>query len=187
LASCDVLNSSRATRGGTPPPLSPALQLRKRVGTLDGVTDEPRSSDRYRSFAASGIRVGTDLTEVQAVADSINTFGDRYIRRVYTDHEIDYCTGDPQHEAERFAARFAAKEAVVKVLRPTDVRPDWRSIEVRRDRQGWCEINLCDLADELAMKAGITALAVSLSHDGAYASAVVVAQLADATAPAGDS
>ena len=156
------------------------------------MTDGPPSSDRYRRFAASGIRVGTDLTEIQAVADSINTFGDRYIRRIYTDHEIDYCTGDPQQVAERFAARFAAKEAVVKVLRPTDVRPDWRSIEVRRDPHGWCEIGLSDLADDLAVKAGITALAVSLSHDGAYASAVVVAQLdeaqlADATAPPGDS
>jgi len=151
------------------------------------VTDAPKGGDRYRPFAASGIRVGTDLTEIRAVADSINTFGDRYTRRIYTDHEIDYCTGDPEHAAEHFAARFAAKEAVVKVLRPTDARPDWRSIEVRRDPKGWCEINLCDLAYDLAVQAGITALTVSLSHDGAYASAVVVAQLADATAPPGDS
>jgi holo-[acyl-carrier protein] synthase len=158
------------------------LQFCKAVATLAGVTDERR----YQLFAASGFRVGTDLTEIQAVADSINTFGDRYIGRIYTDHEIDYCCGDPEHAAARFAARFAAKEAVVKVLRPTDVRPDWRSIEVRRDPQGWCEINLRDLAYDLARRAGITALAVSLSHDGAYASAVVVAQLTNATEPPGE-
>ena len=170
-----------------PPTLVPALQFCKSVATLAGVTDELPSDNRYRRFAASGFRVGTDLTEIQGVADSINTFGDRYIRRIYTDHEIDYCVGDPDHTAARFAARFAAKEAVLKVLRPTDVRPDWRSIEVRRDAQGWCEINLCDLAYDLATQAGITALAVSLSHDGAYASAVVVAQIAGATEPPGDS
>jgi holo-[acyl-carrier protein] synthase len=94
---------------------------------------------------------------------------------------------DPEHAAARFAARFAAKEAVVKVLRPIDVRPDWKSIEVHRDPQGWCEINLCDLAHDLATRAGITALAVSLTHDGAYASAVVVAQITNATEPPGDS
>ena len=170
-----------------PPTLVPVLRFCKSVATLAVVTDDDRSDDRYRRFASSAFRVGMDLTEIQAVADSINTFGDRYIRRIYTDHEIEYCVSEPEHAAARFAARFAAKEAVVKVLRPVDVRPDWKSIEVRRDPQGWCEINLCDLAYDLATRAGIAALAVSLTHDGAYASAVVVAQIANATEPPGDS
>ena len=68
------------------------------------------------------IRVGTDLTCVADVASSIERFGDRYLRRLFTDHELDATGGAP----ERLAARFAAKEATVKVLRPTGAQPDWR-------------------------------------------------------------
>ena len=108
------------------------------------------------SSASPGrIRVGTDLCSVQAVADSVATFGDRYLRRIYTDHELEYCGTDPARANERLAARFAAKEAAVKVLRPVDVRPNWLSIEVRRDPGGWCELSLTGSAAEMAEQASI--------------------------------
>jgi holo-[acyl-carrier protein] synthase len=131
--------------------------------------------DAFRG--ADSVRVGTDLCSVQDVADSVEHFGDRYLRRVYTDHELEYCSSDPMLSAERLAARFAAKEATVKVLRPTDVRPDWRTIEVRRDPAGWCELSLTGSAARLAQDAKIGALAVSMSHDGGIANAVVVATM----------
>jgi holo-[acyl-carrier protein] synthase len=121
------------------------------------------------------VRVGTDLCSVQAVADSVATFGDRYLARVYTDDERAYCEADPALTAERLAARFAAKEAVVKVLRPATERPEWRSIEVRRDPGGWCEVELSGTAERLAREAGINSLSVSMSHEGGLANAVVVA------------
>ena len=96
--------------------------------------------DTFRG--GDSVRVGTDLCSVQDVADSVERYGDRYLRRVYTDHELEYCSSDPARSAERLAARFAAKEATVKVLRPNDARPDWRTIEVRRDPSGWCELSL---------------------------------------------
>jgi holo-[acyl-carrier protein] synthase len=123
------------------------------------------------------IRVGIDLCSVQAVADSVATFGDRYLHRIYTEHELEYCGADPGRSAERLAARFAAKEAAVKVLRPRDARPEWRSIEVRRDPGGWCELVLTGSAAELAREASINSLSVSLSHEGDMANAVVVATL----------
>ena len=123
------------------------------------------------------VRVGIDLCSVQDVAESVAQFGDRYLRRIYTDHELEYCGSDPQRSAERLAARFAAKEATVKVLRPPDARPDWRSIEVRRDPGGWCEIALTGSAARLAREAEISSLAVSLSHDSGLANAVVVATM----------
>ena len=125
------------------------------------------------------IRVGIDLCSVQDVAESVATFGDRYLQRVYTEDELEYCRRDPARSAERLAARFAAKEAAVKVLRPTDARPDWRSIEVRRDPGGWCELFLTGTAASLAEAASITSLSVSLSHDAGLANAVVVATLRD--------
>ena len=127
------------------------------------------------SASTARIRVGTDLCSVQAVADSIVAFGDRYLRRVYTEHELESCGTDSAQAAERLAARFAAKEAVVKVLRPVDARPDWRSIEVRRDPAGWCELELTGRAADLAREAEIGSLSVSLSHEDGMANAVVVA------------
>ena len=131
--------------------------------------------DAFRG--AGSVRVGTDLCSVQDVADSVERFGDRYLSRVYTDHELEYCHSDPALSAERLAARFAAKEATVKVLRPSDVRPDWRTIEVLRDPAGWCELLLTGTAARLAREAEIGGLALSMSHDGGVANAVVVATM----------
>lgn len=132
------------------------------------------------SSARERVRVGVDLCSVEAVAESVAAFGDRYLRRIYTDHEIEYCASDPVLAAERLAARFAAKEAVVKVLRPLGARPNWRSIEVQRDPGGWCELSLTGSAALLAEEASISSLAVSLSHEGDMANAVVVAMLSQA-------
>jgi hypothetical protein len=59
------------------------------------------------------IGTGVDLIEVERIARSIERFGERFLRRVYTDHEIAYCSRK-RINAESFAARFAAKEAGAK-------------------------------------------------------------------------
>jgi holo-[acyl-carrier protein] synthase len=116
-----------------------------------------------------------DLVSVAEVADSVSTTGQRYLDRVYTAHEQACCPGRPEVAAAGLAARFAAKEAVVKVLRPVGPRPPWRSIEVRRSAGGACELSLSGAAQRLASEAGISELAVSLTHEGPWAAAVVVA------------
>jgi holo-[acyl-carrier protein] synthase len=125
--------------------------------------------------SGDGVRVGNDVVLVADVRRSIERFGDRYLRRVFTEHELSSCEGEPTVVAARLAARFAAKEAVVKVLRPTDVRPPWTDIEVRRAPEGACDLRLHGLAARMADDAGISSLAVSLSHEGDIATAVVVA------------
>lgn len=125
--------------------------------------------------SGTAIRVGADLTAVHQVADSVARFGDRYLRRVYTDHEIASCAGSSSVSAAGLAARFAAKEATIKVLRPTGHQPDWRSIEVRRDPRGWCSLSLSGHAAVLAHEAGIDEIEVSLTHEDDLAAAVVVA------------
>jgi holo-[acyl-carrier protein] synthase len=133
--------------------------------------------------SGTSIRVGADLVMVDHVADSIACFGDRYLRRVYTDHEIDSCGGAPSVASAGLAARFAAKEAALKVLRPTGYRPQWRSIEVRRHDGGWCTMSLSGYAAELATQAGLGELAVSLTHEEGIAGAVVVALCQDDPGP----
>ncbi len=125
-------------------------------------------------MAEPALRLGTDIVDVRSVEASIERFGRRYLERVYTDAEIAYCGSDASGGAERFAARFAAKEATLKVLRPTDWRPEWRHIEVVRQDGGWCEIQLRGPAAALAEQQGIQILSCSLAHERGYATAVVL-------------
>ncbi len=123
-----------------------------------------------------GVRVGADIARVDDVRASVARFGDRYLERVFTPHEIASCGGTSSVAAASLAARFAAKEATIKVLRPTGVTPAWKSIEVRQHPSGWCELELSGEAAKLAAAAQITELAVSLTHEGDIAAAVVLAQ-----------
>lgn len=121
---------------------------------------------------AMGNRVGIDLASAQAVREALEAHGTRYLDRVYSRAEQADCAGDPV----RLAARFAAKEAVVKVLRPGPDRPiPLLDIEVRRHSHGHTELHLRGAAAELAAIEGLDDLAVSLSHEGDLATAVVLA------------
>ena len=123
-----------------------------------------------------GLRVGIDLVSVAAVADSIEEHGERYLKRVYTEAELSDCQGEGGPNAERLAARFAAKEAALKVLRPADEAIPFSAIEVVRDRAGWVALELSDRALSAADSQGLKGFAVSISHEGAYATAVVTAE-----------
>ncbi len=120
-------------------------------------------------FGAVGCRIGCDLLAVADVCDSIEQFGERYLRRVYTPREVATCAGRPH----RLAARFAAKEAAIKVLQATDVALPLLSIETRRVDAGWCELELSGAAAQLARDQHLTDFQVSLSHEAHYVMAVV--------------
>jgi holo-[acyl-carrier protein] synthase len=112
--------------------------------------------------------------EIAQVARSVEAFGDRYLARIFTADEIGYCLSRAPDSASHLAARFAAKEATFKALRTGDVATDWRSVEIRRSADGSCEIVLHGGMRTLADRLDVDVLSVSLSHDGAYASAVVI-------------
>jgi holo-[acyl-carrier protein] synthase len=132
-----------------------------------------------RKVSASSPRraVGIDLVCIADVAHSVTTFGNRYLNRLYTTDEIRYCldSGGPAVAAGRLAARFAAKEAVFKALRWGNRPTDWRSVEIRRSRYGWCTVRLHGEARRVADRAGLTGFDVSMAHEGEYATAVVTA------------
>jgi holo-[acyl-carrier protein] synthase len=117
------------------------------------------------------LRVGIDLVRAASVAASIDEHGDAYLQRVYTPQEVADCQGDPL----RLAARFAAKEAAMKVLEPDpDAAVPWPSIEVVRRAPAAPALHLHGPAAELARAAGLTAFALSFTHEDEYAAAVVV-------------
>jgi holo-[acyl-carrier protein] synthase len=125
------------------------------------------------------MRVGIDLVTVEEVRDALDTHAERYLQRLYTPGELADCTSPTGFDAERLAGRFAAKEAVVKVLRPCDTPLPLRTIEVRRNESGSVEIALSGEAEELARAQELTGFALSISHEAGYATAVVIASVSD--------
>jgi holo-[acyl-carrier protein] synthase len=121
------------------------------------------------------VSVGIDLVRVSRVAESLHRFGERFLRRVFTDGEIAYANTSPELASERLAARFAAKEATIKALDLVELGVGWRSIEVERGPRGKCRLVLHGPARAAADAAGVAELSVSLSHEGDYATAVVLA------------
>ena len=126
--------------------------------------------------AGPTVSVGIDLVDVREVAESISRFGDRYLRRVYTAGEIAYARQAPGETARRLAARFAAKEATLKALGAPNRGIGWRSIEVVVSPEGAPGMALSAAAQRAARTAGVSSLAVSLTHQGDLAAAVVVAE-----------
>ena len=122
------------------------------------------------------LRVGLDLVEVSTVAESLRgAHRERYLERVYTDREVETCSGSSgQVVAERLAARFAAKEAVLKALPGTGDGIPLTQIEVVEDPSGGVGLALSGRAAELFDACGDVEIALSLTHEGGFAAATVV-------------
>jgi holo-[acyl-carrier protein] synthase len=115
-------------------------------------------------------RTGCDLQRIDDVSAAVRDFGARYLDRVYTPVEQDaYRVGG----APSLAARFAAKEAVLKLIGSAD-GVDPRSVEIAH-QDGRPVVRLSGLAATLAVEAGVGPIDISLSHSGDHALAVAVA------------
>ena len=122
--------------------------------------------------------IGIDLASVDAVAASIAAHAERYLTRIYTPDELAACRdGHGVPVAERLAARFAAKEALLKILRSGDEPIPWRAISVRTNRFGAPSFELSGAAQAAARRRGLRSLALSLTHEGPLAAAVVSADV----------
>lgn len=116
------------------------------------------------------LATGVDIIEIERVAQASRRWGSRFLERIYTPDELAYCGG----KAQRLATRFAAKEAVMKVL-GTGIRGvGWKEIEVVRRRGQPPTIRLHGRAFARAQTLGMTELAVSLSHSRTHAIAFIV-------------
>jgi holo-[acyl-carrier protein] synthase len=118
------------------------------------------------------IYTGVDLIEIERIKETYERFGDRFLKRCYTEGEQRYARG----RAPQLASRFAAKEAVMKALGTGVKGVAWTEVEVTRRRGGPPEITLHRRAKARAERMGITRVAVSLSHSREFAIASVVAE-----------
>jgi holo-[acyl-carrier protein] synthase len=113
--------------------------------------------------------IGIDLALIPRLREVVGRWGERFLRRVFTDEEIAYCQRrrDP---IPHFAARFAAKEATLKAL-GTGLRMGvaWREMEVRRERGQAPTMVLSGRCLAIALAKGAGHVLLSLTHDGDYA------------------
>ena len=119
--------------------------------------------------------VGVDVIEIERVEAALARFGERFLRRVYTAEEAAFCRG----RVHELAARFAAKEAVMKALGTGAKGVAWREIEVLPNHRGKPLVYLYGRAKARAERIGLGGLDVSMSHSREYAVAFVVGQSRD--------
>jgi holo-[acyl-carrier protein] synthase len=124
--------------------------------------------------------VGIDLVSVDHVEGSVRVHAGRYLQRVYTERELPDCTmSDGAPDYQRPAGRFAAEEATPKVLRSADEAVPWRTVGLRSRAYGAAALELAGAGALLARRHGVESQAVSLTHEGPFAAAIVVANVGE--------
>lgn len=118
--------------------------------------------------------LGTDIVDVQRIAKMIADHGDHFIQRTFTPGEIAHC-GQRRASAPHYAGRWAAKEAVMKVL-GTGFTPDvgWTDIEILNKPSGQPYVTLTGPAKSYSDRLGIHEILVTISHTDNYATATAI-------------
>lgn len=116
------------------------------------------------------ISCGTDIIEIARIKSSIENIGDKFLTKIYTDKEIEYCESRKVQKYQHYAARFAAKEAIFKAL-STRIMGDysWTDFEVLNSETGKPKVYLKTKIDNLED------IDISISHSKEFAVATVIA------------
>ena len=117
------------------------------------------------------ITCGTDIIEIDRVKESIEELGEKFIKRVFTDKEIEYCESRKGQKYQHYAGRFAAKEAAFKAISKildNKYSVCWKDFEIIDDEQGRPYLNLYNVNTK-----DIESIDISISHCKLYATANV--------------
>lgn len=122
---------------------------------------------------------GIDIAEVDRIRQAVGRYGSRFTERIFTPAEIAYVERKA-NRYERFAARFAAKEAAMKAI-GTGWRHGvrWHDFEVANLRSGKPTLLLHGKAAEIAQRLGVTAISLSITHTAAHGMAMVILESGD--------
>ncbi|HLZ21707.1 MAG TPA: holo-ACP synthase [Ktedonobacterales bacterium] len=137
---------------------------------MDQYPPDDKTEQASKPTTPVAIAIGVDLMERERLIRTYQRFGDRFLRKVFTDTELDQAGG----RIERLAGRFAAKEACAKALGTGIGQVAWKEIEIVRLPGGKPSLQLHGRASELAASLGLTAFDVSISDTHGHALAVVV-------------
>jgi holo-[acyl-carrier protein] synthase len=117
------------------------------------------------------LATGVDLIEIARIEEVVTRHGKRYLERIFTPAELEYCG----KRAESLAGRWAAKEAVVKALGTGIGDITWKEIEILGDEHNAPRLTLRGMAENKAKELGLTSWSVSISHSLSHTVAFVVA------------
>ena len=118
------------------------------------------------------LHTGVDIIEIGRIRGIVERWGERFLNRVYTKEELEFCRGS----SGRLAMRFAGKEAVMKALGTGAKGVGWKEIEILSERSGKPTVQLYGKALNKATSLGIKSLAISLSDSKENAIAFVVGE-----------
>ncbi|HEY4492839.1 MAG TPA: holo-ACP synthase [Acidobacteriota bacterium] len=116
---------------------------------------------------------GTDIIQVKRIADAIERYGDRFVRRIFTALEIEYCSAR-KTAALHYAGRFAAKESAFKAMQHGWGDVKWTDVEIYNEPSGAPKLNFYGKAAEIVKSLNVTRSYVSISHIEEYATAIVI-------------
>ena len=117
------------------------------------------------------ICTGIDIIEIDRIQNVLSQYGNRFLNKIFTPDEIQYCRG----RSPNLAGRFAAKEATMKALKTGTRGVSWKDIEVIRASNGAPSIKLYNRALARSESLGVSSLSISFSHSRDYAVASVIA------------
>lgn len=121
------------------------------------------------------VGIGTDIVECLRVGRMVEQHGELFLMRVYTEREVRFCQSR-RRATEHFAARWAAKEAVLKALgRPWRRGMEWTDLEIVQEAGHSPRVELCGATRELAQSLRVGVIWVSMAHCRAYATGHAVA------------
>lgn len=115
------------------------------------------------------ITCGTDIIEIERIKESIEDLGEKFLNRIYTQTEIEYCESKKGQKYQHYAARFAAKEAIFKAISKElkdKYEIGWKNMEILNDEQGRPQVKIKEVQREN--------IDISISHCKDYAVAMVV-------------
>ena len=118
------------------------------------------------------LRCGTDIIEVSRIKDGIENIGNKFLERIYTEKEIEYCNSKNVQKYQSFAGRFAAKEALYKAvsaLLPERFGISWSNAQIINDKNGNPKIEFLNIEFKQ-----IKSMDISISHCREYAVATVI-------------
>lgn len=120
------------------------------------------------------ITCGTDIIEVKRIKDAINKKGDKFLNKIYTPFEIEYCNSKNSMKYQHFAARFAAKEAIFKAISEkmkSKYEITWTDVEIKNDEEGKPKVVF------LKENYNINQIDISISHVKEYAIAMCIVEM----------
>ena|ERR1039457_3013464 len=113
---------------------------------------------------------GIDIIEISRIRQAVDRWGEHFLKRIFTESELERY----RSKTESLAARFAAKEAAMKALSPAAGQISWTEVEILSEVNGKPSVSLYGKARERAEELGLKGLEISLSHSREYAVAVAI-------------